>query len=651
MDEQLAKMNELVELINEYSYQYYVMDNSEISDAQWDKLYDRLKKLEKETGVVLPNSPTLRIGGEILSQFQKHTHLAKLWSLDKSNSIGEIEEFVSRVKKLVDGADFSLTMEYKYDGLTINLTYDGGFLVDAATRGNGEYGEKILEQVKTIRSVPLKIPFTGKMEVQAEGIMRLSALEAYNELADEPLKNARNAAAGALRNLDPKVTAKRNLDVFCYNVGYIEGKSFANAYEMLAFLRENKFPVGKVYERIETIEQVERVIAEISGIRHSLDFLIDGVVLKIDDYSLREKLGYTQKFPRWAIAYKFEATEVEAKVLGVTWNVGRTGKVTPVAQLTPVNIDGVTVKNATLNNPENIVKKGVALGSAVLLRRSNDVIPEILYGLDEGEAPVENPSHCPACGSTLLEIGPNLYCMNSEHCRPQIVGKLTHFASRDAMDIETFNEKTAEIFYDKLGIKYPHQLYTVTAKQLLTLDGFQRKKVNNYLTNVQNSMRPSLQQFLYALGIPNVGKRTALDLANTYGTLEAVREANIEDLSNIQDIGLIVASAIYDYFQHYGKPIVDQLLAVGVRPQEKRAENLPLTGKKIVITGTLSRPRNEMINDIEALGGVVQNAVGKKTDVLLIGENPGSKQKKAETLGITILPEEEFFSRFKLQTP
>lgn len=647
MEDINQKMQDLIDLINQYNYQYYVLDNSEIADAEWDMLYDRLKVLEKQSGIVLPDSPTQRVGGEILTEFEKHIHLARLWSLDKVNSISEVEEYFERTKKLIGDQPFSFIMEYKYDGLTINLTYENGALVSASTRGNGDYGEEIFEQVKTIRSIPLTIDFKGKIEVQAEGIMRLSALEEYNQTAKDPLKNARNAAAGALRNLDTKETAKRKLDAFCYNVGYIEGKEFSNAYEMMQFLRDNKFPVGKVYEEIKTIDQVETVIKEINQVRPTLDFLIDGVVMKIDNYRIRGKMGYTQKFPRWAMAYKFEATKEETTVLGVTWNVGRSGKVTPVANLEPIDIDGVTVQNATLNNFENIQKKGVAIGSLVLLRRSNDVIPEILYSLNDGTQKIDKPTHCPACNYPLVEIGPNVFCMNTENCKPQIVAKLAHFASRDAMDIETFNEKTAEQFYDELKIKFPDQLYKITKDQLLTLEGFKEKKAQNYLDSIESSKKPTLNQFIYALGIPNVGRQTAMDLTNYYGTLDAIRATEVDDLIAIEDIGLIVGSCIYDYFQNYGKEIVDNLLAVGIEPQERKMDNMPLLNKYIVITGTLTRPRNDVIKAIEDLGGIVQNAVSKKTNFLIIGDKPGSKFAKAQSLKVPIVSEEEFFNSFK----
>lgn len=636
------RIRELVDLINEYNYQYYVLDNSSIEDSVWDKLYDELVRLEKDTGIVYFDSPTRRVGDKVLSGFKRHTHLSPLWSLEKGNSIDDILDFVTRCQKAAD-TDISFMMEYKYDGLTINLTYEGGNLVSAATRGNGTYGEEIFEQVKTIKSIPMTIDFKGKMEVQAEGIMKKSSLKAYNETAKEPLKNERNAAAGALRNLDTRETARRKLDAFCYNVGYIEGKDFENTYEMLDFLIENKFPVGKIYRKIKSINDIESIVNEITKARDDLDFLIDGIVIKVDDYKLREQLGYTQKFPKWALAYKFEATKVITKVLDVVWSVGRTGKLTPIASLEPVDVDGATVKNATLNNYENILEKNVHIGSNVLLRRSNDVIPEILYSMDEGERDVIKPKICPACGSMVVEVGPNIFCLNSQNCKPQIVGKLTHFATRDAMDIDTLNEKTVEQLYDEAGVRYPSDFYGLTKKQLLNLEGFKDKKADNLLEGIGRTKSPKLPNFIYALGIPNVGKRTALDLARTFKTLEKVRNAEFEELEQIDDIGLIVASCILDYFNDYGKEIVDKLLEAGVVPRDEETLRLPLSDKKIVITGTLSRPRNEIISFIEENGGVVQSSVSKKTDLLICGENAGSKLEKAKGLGIAVVSENEFY--------
>ena len=369
------RMRDLVDELNRHAYRYYVLDDPTISDREYDLLFDELLRLEEQTGLRLPDSPTRRVGGEPLKEFVPHRHLARLWSLDKSQTAQGLRDWADRVEKLAPGAQKEYSLEYKFDGLTLNLTYEGGQLVGAATRGNGEVGEEILPQVRTIQSVPLSIPFSGRMEVQGEGIMPLSALKAYNATAEEPLKNARNAAAGALRNLDPRVTASRRLDAYFYNVGYIEGKELRNHQEMREFLAENRFRVSPYTRYFTDMDELIDALDEIETHRGDLDFLIDGAVVKLTDFALRERLGYTDRFPRWAIAFKFEAEEMTTRLLSVKWEVGRTGKLTPAAALEPVDIGGVTVKAATLNTAGDIARKKLKLNAMVFIRRSNDVIP------------------------------------------------------------------------------------------------------------------------------------------------------------------------------------------------------------------------------------------------------------------------------------
>ncbi len=409
------RMRQLVEELNQHAYRYYVLDNPVISDKQYDVLFDELVQLEKELGYSLSDSPTHRVGGEPLKEFEQHRHIARLWSLDKAQSTGAVRAWADRVEKLAPGVPKEYSLEYKFDGLTLNLTYEGGQLVGAATRGNGEVGEEIFEQVRTIRTVPLSIPFTGRMEVQGEGIMRLSALERYNKTASDPLKNARNAAAGALRNLDPKVTAKRNLDAFFYNVGYIEGKELRNHHEMRAFLEENHFQISPYTKYFTDLDELIESLDEIETHRGDLDYLIDGAVIKLTDFALRERLGYTDRFPRWAIAFKFEAEEMTTRLNDVKWEVGRTGKLTPAAVLEPVDFAGVTVRAATLNNAGDIERKQLKIGCNVFIRRSNDVIPEIMGRTDEiqpDEREIEIPQICPACGQPLVEKGAHIFCVN-----------------------------------------------------------------------------------------------------------------------------------------------------------------------------------------------------------------------------------------------
>ncbi len=640
----MDRMHELVALLNKYAYEYYVLDNPTVADAEYDALYDELSALEKSSGTILPDSPTIRVGGQVLPGFQKHTHIAPLYSLDKCRTEEELREWEQRIEKLVGKCDYSL--EYKFDGLTLNLTYDGGLLVMAATRGDGTVGEEVLEQVRTIQSVPLSIPFEGKMEVQGEAIMHLSALKKYNETAEEPLKNARNAAAGALRNLDPSVTAKRKLDAYFYNIGYIEGKELQNHSQMIDFLKEQGFKVSDFEKHFDNIGDIVSEIEKMDELRPKLDFLIDGMVIKVTDFEMREKLGYTQKFPRWAIAYKFEAEELTTTVLDVSWEVGRTGKLTPTAILEPVDFSGVTVKRATLNNYEDILRKRVRIGSKVFVRRSNDVIPEILGAIDDDSTllEVKKPEVCPACQTKLEQIGPNLYCPNSLSCKPQLVRRIIHFVSRDAMDIESLSEKTVELLFSELGVADIAALYDIQMEDLLKLPGFKEKRAGNIVEAIENSKHPELPEFIFALGINNVGKKTAKDLAEKYGTFEALKEAKFDDLVAIKDVGDVVAQCIVDFFHSEEIMVtIGKLFEKGVKPKDYKKASGIFTGKNVVITGTLKNfTRKEASDAVIAQGGNVQSAVGKNTDMLIAGEKAGSKLAKATQLGIDIISEDEF---------
>ncbi len=646
MDRQI----ELVRLLNRYAAAYYEQDAPLVSDAEYDALYDELQKLEAESGVVTPDSPTLRVGGAPLKSFEQHTHLGRLWSLDKVRTPEALGDFIRKVTA-ASPVPPVFGLEYKFDGLTVNLTYDNGVLVQGATRGNGVTGEAILPQIRTIRSVPLTIPFKGRIEVQGECIMRLSVLEAYNRTATEPLKNARNAAAGALRNLDPAVTAARKLDVFCYNVGYIEGKELHTQQEMLAFLKENGLPVCPFVRYLTGADEILDEIDKAAKRRGTLDFLIDGMVVKVTDFALREALGATEKFPRWAMAYKFAAEELTATVNDVTWEVGRTGKLTPLAHIDPVEFSGVTVKKATLNNWDDVQRKRVGIGSRVFIRRSNDVIPEILGAVpdDVPLRPVEKPAVCPQCGAHVEMRGAHLYCTNSLSCRPQIAARLEHYASRDAMDIDTFAGKTAEQLIDAFGITTIPELYALSHEQLAALDRFGHKKAQNLLDALEASKHRPLSAFLYALGIPNVGTKTARDLANTFGTLDAVRHASFDELNAIDDVGDVVAKDVYDFFRdpRIGAQI-DLLLEHGVQPEDAHkiaSDGLPFSGMTVVITGTLaSLSRREAEALVEQNGGKAAGSVSKKTSFVVVGESAGSKADKAQALGIPMLSETEFLN-------
>lgn len=642
-------MQEIVKQLNQWAYEYYVLDKPTVADTQYDALYDQLVLLEKQTGVVLPDSPTHRVGGEPLKNFVQHKHLKRLYSLDKVQSFGELQEWMQKVNKAVGEVEF--TVELKYDGLTINVTYEDGNFAGAATRGNGIVGEDVTEQVKTIKTVPLSIPFKGKCELQGEGIMRLSALEKYNrEHPKDILKNARNAAAGAIRNLDPKVTAQRNLDVVFYSNGYEEGLQVHSQTQLVKFLQENGMLTNYVFKRAKTFEEVKAVINYIGEKRSSFDFLIDGVVLKINDFAVREKLGYTDKFPKWAIAYKFDAEQVTTRLNQVEWQVGRTGKLTPIGKLDAVELCGATIRRATLNNFGDILRKKLKTNALVFVRRSNDVIPEVLGAAEEGGEEIVKPTVCPACGFPLQEVGANLYCVNAENCRPQIVARLSHYCEKGACDIEGLSDKTVNLMVDKLDVRSVADLYRLTKEQLLTLEGFKDKKAQNVVDAVEKSKNVALPQFIYALGLDNVGTVTAKDLAAMFGSVDNLQKATMEQLTSIDGIGDVVAEGIVQYFKEsQNLEIIRQLKEAGINPQMHLQEKKgPFLGKKVVLTGSLSHyTRSEASKIIESLGGEVSSTVSKTVNLVVAGEDAGSKLQKAQSLGIEIIDEQQFDSIVK----
>ena len=650
--EQMNRMQELIREISKASYAYYVLDDPYMSDMQWDKLYDELKALEADTGETLPDSPTRKVGGATLKGFEEHTHINRLWSMDKVQSLQELDAWIARTEKLAGRSNLQYYVEYKFDGLTLNLTYNHGQLIQAATRGDGIKGEAILEQAKTIHTVPREIPYQGLLEVQGECIMHLSTLEKYNrEHPEAPLKNARNAAAGALRNLDPAVTASRHLDAFFYMIGTIDNPPYRTQPEMLAFLRENGFQISPYLGSGTGREELEQCIRKIEAERNSLDWLIDGVVIKVGDNSLREQMGFTEKFPRWAVAYKFKAEEAVTRLLNVTWELGRTGKLTPLAHVEPVDFYGVTVRKATLNNLGDIQRKDVAIGCDVWIRRSNDVIPEIMGRAGEvrpGERPIEKPEVCPACGSPLVSRGAHLFCMNRKSCRPQAIARISHFASREAMDIEGLSEKTAGQLYDQAGIRETADLYRLTPMDFLTLEGFKEKKAANLSDSLEKSKHCDLDAFLFALGIPNVGRKTARDLAQAFGTLENLKKATTEQLTALPDIGEIVAGSVTEYFSFpENLQQIDRMLEAGVQPREmEHGGEGVFSGMSIVVTGTLPTLSRKQAEDlIRSCGGNAAGSVSKKTAFVVVGEDAGSKLTKAQSLGIETIDEAELLRR------
>lgn len=650
MEDIKKRIREIVDTLNKYSYYYHVLDSPIVSDADYDKLYYHLVDLEKQTGIIFEDSPTQRVGDVVLSGFKKQKHLVPLFSLDKSQNFEELDDWINKIKQEYKNVKF--TVEYKFDGLQLAITYENGILKQAVTRGNGLVGEDITAQVKTIRSVPLSIPFKQKLVVNGEGIMLLSELEKYNKTSGEILKNARNAVAGSIRNLDPKVTASRKLDFFAYGVPYIENKKFSTQEELYAFLKENKFLTNDFFVVTDDIQKIHNIISEIDTKREELDILIDGIVIKVNEMKIREELGFTIRFPKWAIAYKFAPLEVTSVVRDVLWQVGRTGKITPLAVIDPVELAGATIRRATLNNYDDILRKKVGINALVFVRRSNEVIPEIL-GLAqklEGFKEIEKPSVCPECGSKLEQRGlVNLYCPNYENCPGQLKERIVHFCSRNAMNIDGIRDKTIDLFFDKLKIRTVADLYHLTSAQLLELEKFKDKKSSNLLNAINNSKKPQFSNFIFSLGIANVGIKTARDLAKKYNSFEDLKNASLEDLSSIKDVGEIVATSIINYFANdYNKKIIQSLFDQGVEivyPDKNKQNSGVFKDKTFVLTGALpTLSREDATKLIEDNGGKVSSSVSKNTDFVLLGKEPGSKYDKAVALGIKIIEEDEFLS-------
>ena len=637
------RMKELVEKLNKYAALYYEQDAPEISDAEYDALYDELRALEESEGYSLKNSPTHRVGGAPQKKFAQSKHLLRLYSLDKCKTREELADWYDRVIKAA-GKEPELTAEYKFDGLTLNILYENGALVKAATRGDGTVGEEVTAQVKTISGVPRNISYKDRIEIQGEGIMRLSALEEYNRRSSEPLKNARNGAAGAIRNLDPAVTADRNLSFMAYNIGFSD-RHFASQSEMHAFLAEEGFETESDFTVLKGVDEAFAFAEKVDGLRHSLDFLIDGVVFKVNDTALRDEIGYTEKFPKWAIAYKFKADEMTTVLRDVVWQVSRSAKLNPLAVLDPVDIGGVTVKRATLNNYGDILKKKVRIGDRVFIRRSNDVIPEITGVAEEveGAKEVEKPTVCPACGAPVREEGAFIYC-TGEHCAPQIVAALDHFASKDAMDIDGFSEKTAEQFYNELHLTSPVQLMQLKKEDIAGLDRFGDKKAENLVSAVAAAKDTTMDRLLFALGIDGIGKKTAKDLSAKFGTFEALAQADKDALLAVDGIGGILADNILAWFADEGnKKLLSDLYASGVSVREAEKKSGVFDGMRIVLTGSLpTYKRGEAMALIENNGGEVASSVSKTVDMVLAGEDAGSKLDKAKKLGIKIIDENEF---------
>lgn len=638
----MDRMKELVRQLNEHAYRYYTLADPIISDGEYDSMYDELVELERETGTVFSDSPTLRVGDVTLDSFEQCEHKEKLYSLSKCQSEEELGVWVDKQECC------TFTVEYKYDGLTLNLSYNGGKLIRAVTRGNGSVGENVTAQARTIMTVPLEIKYSGEIEVQGECLMRLSALEKYNATHEIPLKNARNAAAGALRNLDARVTADRHLDFFAYNIGYSPDKTFKSQQEIHEFLNANRFKTGEYMRIAANKEEVMRCIGEIEKARPQLDYLIDGAVVKINELNVRDEIGYTAKAPRWAMAFKYKPIETTTIIKDVIWQVSRTGKLTPLALLEPVELAGATVSRATLNNMDDITRKGVKIGSKVFIRRSNDVIPEITGVAEHYDDSIDivPPDKCPSCGGRAEREGAFVLCRNTDECGAVNISRIVHFATKDAMDIEGLSEKTIEQLYDLGFIRTQADLYKITADMLEQAEGFKDKKIANLLNAIKKSKTVTLDRFLYALGIPNIGKKTAYIMMSEFGSLDKIISASEEELIALPDFGEIMANAVINYFalpRHIH--LIEELFDLGVKITEIVKKSGVFSGFNVCLTGSLdllkrSAARQAIIDN----GGSVSDSVSKSVNLVVAGAEAGSKLAKAKKLGIRIIGEEEFMA-------
>lgn len=650
------RMDELIDYINKASYEYYVLDNPTITDQEYDDYYNELLSIEeKYPELKREDSPTNRVGGAVLDKFEKVTHDHPMLSFDDIFNEEEIILFDERIKKVVSTAHY--TLEPKMDGLSGSLIYKNGILVRGATRGDGVTGEDITTNIKTIKSVPLRLTEDIDIEVRGEIYMsKKSFLEANREKiknGEKEFSNPRNAAAGSIRQLDSKVAAKRNLDFMAYFIPNPEDYGIKTQKESLEFLRKLGFVTNyKLNGYAKNVKDITNYIDSLSEKRDNLPFEIDGVVLKVDNLEDEKRLGFTSRVPRWGIAYKFPAKEVLTTLKEIKFTVGRTGKITPNAIFSPVHVSGSLVSKATLHNSDYCIDKDVRVGDTISIRKAGDVIPEVVeVKLDrrkEDSVPFKMIENCPMCNSVLVRKDANHYCKN-EHCPSRKIESLIHFSSRDAMYIEGFGESIVEDFYNLGYLKNIDDFYTLDKykDEFMLLEGFGEKSISKLLESASNSKKNSLERLLFGLGIRYVGKKTAKILSKYYKTMDNLIKADFDELKSINDIGDVIAKSIVDYFSdekniNLINRLKDLNLNMRYLGEEVNTSNENINGKTFVITGTLSRPRDEIKEEIEGLGGNVTGSVTKKTDYVIAGEKAGSKLTKATELGIRVLTEEEY---------
>ena len=649
------RIDELIKKLNQASYEYYTLDKPTITDQEYDDMMDELIRLEiSNPNYVRSDSPTLKIGGEVINEFSKVTHDVPMMSLGDVFNLDEIKEFDERVKKVIPNPSY--VCELKIDGLSVSLKYKKGKLVLAATRGDGVVGEDITHNVRTIKNVPLSLPSDIDIEVRGEIYM---PIKSFNQLNEERRKeklsefaNPRNAAAGSVRQLDSKIAASRNLSTFLYHLPNAKSYSVDSQEDAINFMKSLTFTVNPNIKKIDSIEEVENYISYFTEHRKELEYDIDGIVIKVNNFFDQEKLGVTAKVPRWAVAYKFPAERVLTKIEDIEFCVGRTGKVTPRADLSPVRLAGSIVKSATLNNEDYIVSKDIRIGDIVSIRKAGDIIPEVVEVIKERrtgeELPFEMLKNCPICGSKLLrkENEAAYFCLN-KNCDARKIEGLVHFVSRDAMFIEGFGERIVEDFYNYGYLRNIPDFYCLKEhkEELQELEGFGKKSIENLLNAIEKSKNNSLEKLIFGLGIKLVGKKKASILAKYYNTMDNLMNAAYEDLKNIADIGDKIALSIKEYFDTNSN-LIEDLKGIGLNMKylgKEVVDNELFKDKKFVLTGTLERlTRNEAKDHIESLGGEVVSSVSKNTDVVIVGLSPGSKYDKAKKLNIEIWNEEEF---------
>ncbi len=649
------RIKELISLLNEANYNYYVLDKPTITDQEYDKYLRELEVLEnKYPEYAYPDSPTKRVGGEVIDKFNKVTHKIPLLSISDVFNEDEIREFDNRIKKM--GIEPEYVCELKIDGLAVSLQYEKGVLVRGATRGDGIIGEDITHNVKTIKVIPLKLNEPIDIEVRGEIYMdkkTLAKLNKERELNGEPLlQNVRNAAAGSVRQLDSKIAAKRNLNNFIYHLPNPLDYGINTHMEALNFMKSLGFKVNPVNRLVSSIDEAIDFIHEYTEKREELPYEIDGVVIKVNDIKKQDELGRTAKYPRWVIAYKFPHSDVLTKLVDIIFTVGRTGQITPNAVLEPVLVMGSTITRATLHNEDFVNNLGLMIGDTVLVHKAGDVIPEVKGALKERRVGIEKPfkmiSECPICHTKLIkkEGQVDYYCPN-DLCPARGIEGLIHFASRDAMNIDGLGDEIIEDFYNEGFLTSITDFYHLEEheEEILTLEGFGKKSFQNMIDAVNNSKKNSLEKLLFGLGIPGVGSKTAKLLAEYYGDIDNLMNASIEELKTIRDIGSILADNIYNYFKE-NRNLIDALKMLDINMKYlgiKKKVNDYFTNKKFVMTGTISfMNRDEIRALIEEYNGTFSESVSKKTDVVIVGESPGSKYTKAKDLGITIWNEETF---------